>query len=133
MVAGLNRRQVLGIGGGVAVAAVGGFLLLGGGGGGGPAGTAESFLNALNSGDGQAAADLLHPDSPLGESQVTQLATLFSQVDISIQSSEVTTESEGQATVEVTASAQGQTQTLTFQMRQSNGEWLVFGFSGAGI
>jgi len=125
----LNRRQVLGIGGaGVAVVAVGGFLLLGGGPS-GPAGTAEAFVNNLNNGDGQAAADLLHPDSRLSESQVSQTAALFGQVDISIQGSEVTEQADGQATVEIEATAQGQTNTLSLEMRQANGEWRVFSFS----
>lgn len=129
VVAGLNRRQVLGIGGaGVAVVAVGGFLLLGGSSG--PAGTAESFVNALNNGDGQAAADLLHPDSSLTENRVSQLATLFGQVDISIQGSEVAQQSDGRAIVEIRASAQGQTNTLRMEMRQTNGEWLVYSFQG---
>lgn len=129
VVAGLNRRQLLGIGGaGVAVVAVGGFLLLGGSSG--PAGTAESFVNALNNGDGQAAADLLHPDSSLTENRVGQLATLFGQVDIGIQGSEVTQQSDGRAIVEIEASAQGQTNTLRMEMRQTSGEWLVYSFQG---
>jgi len=120
---------VLGIGGaGVAVAAVGGFLLLGGSGG--PAGTAESFMNALASGDGQAAADLLHPDSSLSEGQVTTWASQISQFEVSVDGAEVVQQSESQATVDVTVSAQGQSQTETIEVRQADGGWGVYSVEG---
>ena len=129
VVAGLSRRQVLGIGGaGVAVAAVGGFLLLGGSGG--PGGTAESFMNALISGDPQGAADLLHPDAQVGQAQLATIATGLSQLDASVEGSEVTEETEDRATVEVTVAAQGQTQPVTHDMRTANGEWRVYSVQG---
>jgi hypothetical protein len=120
---------VLGIGGaGVAVAAVGGFLLLGGSGG--PGGTAESFMNALIDGNAQGAADMLHPNAPLGQAQVSAWATGLSQLDASVEGSEVTQETEERATVEVTVSAQGQTQPVTLDMRTANGEWRVYSVAG---
>lgn len=130
VVAGLSRRQVLGLGGaGVGVLAVGGFLLLGGGGG--PAGTAESFVNALNNGDAQAAADLLHPDSALTQQQISQFTTTFGPAPLSVEGAEVVQQSDGQATVEVSISFQGETQPVPVQVRQANGEWLVYSFQGA--
>ena len=130
VVAGLSRRQVLGIGGaGIGVVAVGGFVLLGGGGG--PAGNAESFVNALISGDGQAAADLLHPESPLSEQDVREQAVGTGGVNIEVQGAEVIEQSDDQATVEVTALVEGTEAPLRLDMRTANGEWRVFAFSGA--
>ena len=129
VVAGLTRRQLLGIGGGAAVAAVGGFLLLGGGPS-GPAGTAEAFMQALVDGNGQAAADLLHPDAQVSESQASTWASQISQFDVSVDGAEVVQESDGRATVEVTVSAQGQSQAETIEVRQANGEWQVYAVQG---
>ena len=121
---------MLGIGGaGVAVVAVGGFLLLGGGPG-GPAGTAKAFVNNLNNGDGQAAADLLHPDSSLSEGQVTTWASQIRQFEVSVDGAEVVQQSESQATVEVTVFAQGQSQTETIEVRQADGGWGVYSVEG---
>jgi len=98
------RRQVLGIGGGVAVAA-GWFLFLNDGGsnaGETPAGTARASVNALDDGDAQRATALLHPNSPVPESVVQNLGQRYGQVDTGIENIEATEQSDGRAILEVT-------------------------------
>ncbi|MEF8887434.1 MAG: hypothetical protein V5A30_06465, partial [Haloarculaceae archaeon] len=101
------------------------------GGGGGPAGTAESFVNALNDGNAQAAGELLHPDSPLTQQQLSQFTATFGPAQLSIGGAEVVQQSDGQATVEVSVTFQGETQPVPVQVRQADGEWLVYRFQGA--
>lgn len=130
MVAGLSRRQVLGIGGGVAAVAVGWYFISGGADSAGetPTGTAEAFVNALNNGNGQRATELLHPNSPVPESVIQQLAQRYDQASTSIESIRVTEESEGQATVEVMLSGVGSP--MRIRLRPSNGNWRVYSFPG---
>lgn len=130
VVAGLSRRQVLGIGGGVAAIAVGWYFFSGGRGSAGetPTGTAEAFVNALNNGNGQRATELLHPNSPVPESAIQQLAQRYGRVSTGIESMRVTEESEGQATVEVMLSGVGSP--MRISLRTSNGDWRVYSFPG---
>lgn len=135
VIAGLSRRQVLGIAGGVAVAA-GWFLFLNDGGGNAgetPAGTARAFVNALDNGDAQQATALLHPNSPVPESVVQNLGQRYGQVDTSIENIEVTEQSDGRTILEVTLRfAQEETGVMITELRTSNGEWRVYAFSGPG-
>ncbi|MFB6075360.1 MAG: zinc-ribbon domain-containing protein [Haloarculaceae archaeon] len=125
---GMSRRALLaGAGGGVVVLAGGGYLAYTQfmGGGAGPDGTVEQFVQALNDGDAQQANELIHPNSPLGQVTSSQLQQLQS-VGLSVESTSVVSQSGDRATVQASLTLGSQTQTTTFQLRRSQGEWLLY-------
>lgn len=130
----MTRRQLLIVGGGIAAVAAGWFFFLDGGGGGGagdtPTGTARAFVNALDDGDAQRATELHHPDSPVPQSVIQDLAQRYSGIDTGVDSMVVTEQSGRQATVEVTLRLQEETASMRIKLRKSNDSWRVYSFPG---
>jgi hypothetical protein len=111
--------------------------ILGGGGGGGgssgPQGAVEAYVDAVNDNDAQAIQDLAHPEGSGSGGDVSD--SDLEGISMSIQSMETLEQSDGQATVEAEIETtftmggeeQSATQTIEFDVRQYEGEWLIYG------
>jgi hypothetical protein len=129
---GIRRRKLLTYGGGLAALLGGGWLaydtFLGSG---GPVGTTKSFINALDAGNADKASDLLHSSSPIGTIPDYTIQQ-FKDYDVSIQGTEVVSESETTATVDVTLSIASpdsqtsQTTTQSLELRTEDGSWKIY-------
>jgi hypothetical protein len=109
--------------------------ILGGGGGGGssgPQGAVEAYADGFNNNDADALRDLAHPDGTFSGDQVSD--SDLEGLSMNIQSMETLEQSDGQATVEAeietTFSMGGEemteTQTIEFDVRQYEGDWLIY-------
>lgn len=98
-------------------------------GGSGPAATVEQFYSALQDGDTERATELVHSESPMAGS-VEMAAGMLSEMDFSVDSTEVLEESDSRATVEVTVtvtmSGETETSTETVELRKEDGEWKLW-------
>jgi hypothetical protein len=110
--------------------------ILGGGGGGGssgPQGAIEAYVDAVNDNDSASIQDLAHPDGSGSGSQLSD--SDLEGISMSIESMETLEQSDGQATVEAEIETtftmggeeQSATQTIEFDVRQYEGDWLIYG------
>lgn len=99
------------------------------GGSSGPEGAVGAYVDAGAEGDQEALQDAVHPDAP---SSVVQGAAFYTMYEsVSVDSTEVVEEGEGQATVEATieyeTSGESGTDTSTFEVRTNeDGDWKVY-------
>lgn len=111
--------------------------ILGGGGGGGgssgPEGAVEVYVDAVNDDDADAIRDLAHPEGSGSGGDLSD--SDLEAISMSIESIETLDQSDGQATVEAeietTFTIQGEeesaVQTIEFDIRQHEGDWLIYG------
>lgn len=130
----MRRRQfVTSASATIAAASIAGCSgILGGGGGGGnsgPKGAVRAYIEAGISGDGEGINESIHPNATAG---LAMSAAFMSELDdVNIQNVEILSESENEATVEVTveATSDGEAQegSSTYIVRKHEGEWKVYG------
>jgi hypothetical protein len=124
----MDRRTYL-TGIGVTVAAAAGCSGGGGDDESGPKAAVRTYIEALDSTDAEQYNDIIHPDGPLTEVGSAQLEQLES-VDYTIESLEVTEESEDSATVRAEYSVEGpagsETVASDVELRTVDGEWKVY-------
>lgn len=133
----MQRRQFMATAAAtVATASVAGCSgILGGddGGGSGPESAVQNYVDAVNDNDVGALKDSIHSESPEAGGSISE--SDLEPVDMSLESSEVTQGPEdGQATVEAeiefTYMGESQTDTMTFDVREEDGEWKIYSTSG---
>lgn len=131
-----SRRAVLLGGAGLVALAGGWYVFLRDTGD--PADVAAEFVAELDAGEFGAADDLIHPESPLdGAGDAAGLVATIAGVDgivealdLSVVDTEVTTESDGEAVVEVTVELDvfvgTPTADVPLEMRTDDGDWFVW-------
>lgn len=135
-----SRREFLKYGVGAAVVAGGGYFawttFLSSS---GPAETVRNFYTSLDDGNTQKASDMIHSESPKKgtlRSDSSEFANaMLAQVDVSVDSTDVVTETETRATVETTLTVSmgdlgDQTDTMTVELRKEDGEWKIYSSPG---
>lgn len=129
---GQSRRRYLGATAAVLTAATAGCSgVLGGGDGGSasPDAAVEAYIDAMNEGDADAANALLHPDGSATEI-TEQQAQELSQVEFTVESTEVLEQSDGRADVGMTVTmafgGEENTNRTTVELRTHDGEWKLY-------
>jgi len=131
----MRRRQYLTATAVATTAGLAGCSGVLGGGGGGPSGVAKSWLQAADNGNEDKVEDLTHSDSQMS-GNADAIVALYSGFDLSVDSTEVVSNEDDIAIVEVTATAsrEGQSEQSTneFELRTEDGDWKVYSFGSMG-
>lgn len=128
----MRRRTVLACCAGLTagLAGCGGILGSSDGGSGDPAAVAESFVEALFTGDAETANDLLHDEAAIDRITESDLED-FRERELRVEETEVVSQQDGAATVAVTTNgeiamtAPGESATVRVLLRRQGGEWRV--------
>ncbi|AGN01415.1 hypothetical protein L593_07350 [Salinarchaeum sp. Harcht-Bsk1] len=119
----------------VAAASIAGCSgILGGGGGGnsGPDGPVKAYASAVSNNNADELQSLAHPDANESTGELSD--SDLEGISMNVKSTEVLEQSDGQATVEaeiettvtMMGEEQSQTQTIEFDVRKHDGEWLIY-------
>ncbi|WP_248517875.1 hypothetical protein [Salinarchaeum laminariae] len=122
----MHRRRFLTTATSVSIATLAGCSGLLGGDGGGrsdPEKRVVNFYAAIDDGDADAARSMIHPDGPLAENPSV---SGFGGATISIESTSLLEESDGEATVEYDLVVNDEELTNEHVLRKRDGEWLIW-------
>lgn len=122
----MQRRRFLATAAAVSTFPIAGCSgILGGDGGGrsAPEQAVVDFYAAIDAGNAEEARSMIHPDGPLAENPSV---SGFGGASISIESTSLVEESGGRATVEYDLVVNDEELTNEHELRQRDGEWLIW-------